>query len=98
MEQLNDQFFLQRLAKKAEEDAQFKKNLLQNPTEVIETFLESPVTLPKGMKLVVVDQTDPFTIFINLPSIQSTEDVELSEEQLDIVAGGLEGGNLIFKP
>jgi hypothetical protein len=39
------------------------------------------------MKIVVVDQTDPSTIFINLPSTQSTEDVELSEEQLDIVSG-----------
>lgn len=97
MEQINDQFFLQKLAEKVEKDAEFKKSLLENPIVGIETFLGRRVTLPKGWKIVVVDQTDPSTIFINLPSIQSTEDVELSEEQLDIVSGGL-NGDLIFKP
>jgi len=101
MERINDQAFLQRLAKKVKEDAQFKKNLLENPTVGIEIFLGRRVTLPKGMKIVVVDQTDPSTIFINLPSIQSTEaiqsteDVELSEEQLDIVSGGVAGDWII---
>lgn len=52
MEQMNDKFFLQTLAKKVEEDTQ---------------------------------------------STQSAEDVELSEEQLDIVSGGVDGG-LILKP
>ncbi|GAA4043652.1 hypothetical protein GCM10022409_32080 [Hymenobacter glaciei] len=59
MERINDQFSLQKLAKKVKE-------------------------------IVVVDQTDPST--------QSTEDVELSEEQLDIVSGGLDNGILILKP
>jgi len=98
MEQINDQFFLQKLAKKVEEDAEFKKNLLENPIVGIETFLGRRVTLPIGWKIVVVDQTDPSTIFINLPAIQSIEDVELSEEQLDIVSGGLDNGILIVKP
>ena len=98
MERINDQFFLQKLAKKAKEDADFKKNLLENPIVGIETFLGHRVTLPKGWKIVVVDQTDPSTIFINLPYTQSTEDVELSEEQLDIVSGGVVNGGLIFKP
>ena len=97
MEQINDQVFLQKLAKKVEEDVQFKKILLENPIVGIEAFLGRRVTLPKGWKIVVVDQTDPSTIFINLPAIQSTEDVELSEEQLDIVSDGL-NGDLIFKP
>jgi hypothetical protein len=34
---------------------------------------------------------------VTLPAIQSTEDVELNEEQLDIVSGGL-NGDLIVKP
>jgi hypothetical protein len=97
MERINDQVFLQRLTKKVKEDPRFKKKLMENPTEVIETFLGSRVTLPKGMKIVVVDQTDPSTIFINLPSIQSTEDVELSEEQLDVVSGGV-NGDIVFRP
>lgn len=98
MEQINDQFFLQKLAEKVKEDAEFKKNLLENPIVGIETFLGRRVTLPKGWKIVVVDQTDPYTIFINLPSVQSAEDVELSEEQLDIVSGGLDNGIFIVKP
>ncbi|RSK47559.1 NHLP leader peptide family RiPP precursor [Hymenobacter rigui] len=97
MELMNDPAFLQRLAKKVEEDAQFKKILLENPTAGLETFLGRRVILPEGMKIAIVDQTEPSTIFINLPSTQNTEDVELTEEQLDIVSGGVDGG-LILKP
>jgi len=96
MERIDDQNFLQRLAKKVEEDAQFKKNLLENPTVGIEIFLGRRVMFPKGKKVVVVDQTDPSIIFVNLPAVHITEDVELNEEQLDTVAGG--AGDPLFRP
>ena len=51
--------------------------------------------MPQGKKIAIVDQTDPSTIFINLPAIASTEDVELNEEQLDIVAGGAGGPTIL---
>ena len=94
MELRNDQEFLQNLAKKVQEDAQFKKNLLENSVLGIEVFLGRRIILPQGKKIAIVDQTDPSTIFINLPAVHSTEDIELNEEQLDIVAGG--GGDTLI--
>ena len=94
MELRNDQDFLQNLAKKAQQDVQFKKNLLENPVAGIEVFLGKRIIIPQDKKVVIVDQTDPSTIFINLPAVYNTDDyntddVELDEEQLDIVAGGM---------
>ena len=91
MDLLNDQSFLQNLAKKVREDATFKKNLLENPLKAIESFSGYHLVLAQGKKIAIVDQTDPATIFINLPAEKSTEDVELNEEELDIVAGGGDG-------
>ncbi|WP_461133301.1 TOMM propeptide domain-containing protein [Spirosoma lituiforme] len=88
MDLLTDQNFLQSLAKKVREDATFKKNLLDNPLKTIEHFAGCRIIISQGKKITIVDQTDPTTIFINLPSESDTEDVELNEEQLDIVAGG----------
>jgi hypothetical protein len=36
----------------------------------------------------VRDQTDESTVYINIPAKLNTEDVELNEEQLEVVAGG----------
>ena len=88
MDFLNDQEFLQGLAKRVREDAIFKKKLMENPLKTIESFSGYRIIIPQDKKIDVVDQTDPSTIFINLPAEKSTEDVELNEEQLDIIAGG----------
>lgn len=88
MDFLNDQNFLQSLAKKVREDATFKKNLLENPLKTIEGFSGYRIIIPQDKKIAIVDQTDSSTIFVNLPAEKSTADVELNEEQLDIIAGG----------
>lgn len=38
--------------------------------------------------MLVVDQTKPNTFFFNIPSKPNLEDMELSEEQMEMVAGG----------
>lgn len=88
MDLLTDQNFLQNLAKKVREDATFKRSLLDNPLKTIEHFAGCRIIIPQGKKITIVDQTDPATIFVNLPSESDTEDVELNEEQLDIISGG----------
>lgn len=90
MDLLNNQSFLQNLAKKAQEDATFKNNLLENPVKSIETFLGQRIILPQG-KTIAIEQTDSSTFSIKLIAAPDTEDVELDEEQLDIVAGGGDG-------
>lgn len=88
MDFLNDQNFLQDLAKKVREDATFKKNPLENPLKTIEGFSGYRIIIPQDKKIAIVDQTDPSIIFVNLPAEKSTTDVELNEEQLDIISGG----------
>lgn len=88
MELTNDQKILDAIVKKAWEDPIFKSNLIAGPVATLESFLGRPIHLPEGKNIAFVDQTDSSTIFINIPPQLNMDDVELSEEQLDIVAGG----------
>ncbi len=44
--------------------------------------------MPEGKTIIVKDQTDASTVYINIPAEQKMDDVELNEEQLEAVAGG----------
>lgn len=92
----NDQEVLQSVVKKAWKDPVFKNSLIRNPVSTMEGFLGRSINLPAGKNLAFVDQTDSSTIFINIPAELDMEDMELSEEQLDIVSGGNEGDPPIF--
>ena len=70
------------------EDENFKQELLNSPEEAIKQLTGEDVKLGKGKKLVVRDQTDPDTIYINVPPEPNLDDVELNEDQLEAVAGG----------
>lgn len=95
----NDQEILQSVVKKAWKDPVFKSSLIQNPVSTMESFLGRSIDLPAGKNLSFVDQTDSSTIFINIPAEIDTEDMELSEEQLDIVSGGTgENPPILIKP
>lgn len=77
----------QALTKKALEDVEFKNSLLASPIETLASVgLE--VENPNNNKFMVVDQTDPNKIFINIPPMPLGSDLELTDEQLEIVAGG----------
>ena len=78
------------IVQKAWEDAEFKKELLANPVEVIEKLTGKKLNLPKGKKVVVRDQTDESVVYINIPP-KPVMDMELNEEQLESVAGGKGG-------
>ena len=75
------------IVQKAWEDANFKKALVENPVATIESFTGQKLNLPAGKTLVVRDQTDEQTVYINIPAIPEVN-VELNEEQLEAVAGG----------
>ena len=76
------------IIQKAWEDAQFKEELLKNPVATMEKFAGQKLKLAEGQKLVVVDQTDPSTVYFNIPKKIDVDNVELTEEQLETVAGG----------
>lgn len=90
MKPTRDQQMISEIVQKAWGDESFKKLLIENPIEAIEQVTGQPLNL-NGRKLVVRDQTDPDTLFINIPAKNSMEDAELTEDQLDYVSGG---GNL----
>ena len=87
MEFTQDQKVYAEIVQKAWEDIEFKKELLANPVAAIEKLTGKKLNLPEGKTLVVRDQTDDATIYINIPS-KVELDAELNEEQLEAVAGG----------
>jgi hypothetical protein len=66
-------------------DAAFKQEFMSNPVEVLQRYSETPIDT-RGYKVVVTDQSDPSVININIPI--NEEDLQLTEEQLEHVAGG----------
>lgn len=97
MELTQQQELLGQVISKAWEDESFKKELISNPVEAIEKLTGKKIELPEGKTLIVRDQTDESTVYINIPAKAET-DVELSEDQLEGVSGGVwgEGGDVII--
>jgi len=89
MEFTQEQKLYQEIIQKAWEDAAFKSELVANPVAAIEKMTGVKLNLPEGKTIVVRDQTNESTVYVNIPSAgPSTDDVELNEEQLEAVAGG----------
>jgi len=71
------------------EDAEFKKELMANPIATIEKFTGNEINLPEGKRVVVRDQSaDANVVYINIPAEPNLDELELSDEQLELVAGG----------
>lgn len=94
MEFTQEQKLYAEIVQKAWEDPQFKSELMANPAEAIEKATGYKLNLPEGKTLVVRDQTDETAIqnetevYLDIPAEPSMEDVELSEDQLEVAAGG----------
>ena len=73
---------------KAWEDTSFRKDLLTDPVSAIEKLTGVKVLLPEGKSLVITDQTDKSKVYVNIPAEPEIENMELTEEQLEAVAGG----------
>lgn len=85
---------IQTVISKAWEDAEFRKELLVNPVEAIERLTGVEVIVPEGKELVIVDQTDKSKVYVNIPSEPEIDNIELTEEQLEAIAGG---GQMMWK-
>ncbi|MEA1847470.1 MULTISPECIES: NHLP leader peptide family RiPP precursor [unclassified Chryseobacterium] len=92
MEITQEQKMYAEIVQKAWDDAGFKKELLENPVEAIEKLTGTKLNLPDGKRIIVRDQTDNSSVYINIPAKPNTDDIELNENQLDMVAGGRETG------
>lgn len=88
MEFTQNQKMYSQIVQKAWDDPQFKSELMVNPVQAIEKVTGKKLDLPEGKTIVVRDQTEESTVYINIPVKPNTDDVELNEEQLEVVAGG----------
>jgi hypothetical protein len=84
--QNNPEKTVDKIIKKCWEDASFKQELFENPVKAIERLTGGTFQLG-GKKIVAVDQSDPSTIYINIP--YNPEDMVLSDAELEVVAGGI---------
>ncbi len=91
MEFSQEQKLYAEVVQKAWDDADFKAALIANPIAAIEKLTGKKLNIPADKTLVVRDQTDETTVYINIPA-KPTVDVELNEEQLEAAAGGVIGG------
>lgn len=81
---------IKKMVEKSWASAEFKAEFIANPVAVIEKELGRKIDL-KGKQLVVMDQSDKDSYYLNLSrNIQkfSVSDRELTDEQLEAVAGG----------
>ena len=88
IEHIKGQELLNILIKKSWEDNNFKERLKNNPTEVIKEVTGKEVSLVNNNSIVVEDQTDTNTIFLNIPRPMNSDNMELTDEQLELVSGG----------
>lgn len=88
MEATKEQKILQTIIQKAWESDVFKQELIENPVNAIENLTGEKMTFPNGKTIVVRDQTDETTVYINIPVEPNLDDMELSDDQLEAVAGG----------
>jgi hypothetical protein len=76
----------QRVIRKSQEDPQFRASLLSDPKAALEQELGASV--PAGLQVHVVEET-PNSIYVVLPQASSRgSGGELSDQDLEAVAGG----------
>ncbi|KAB7725717.1 class IIb bacteriocin, lactobin A/cerein 7B family [Rudanella paleaurantiibacter] len=70
-------------------DESFKKSLLSSPIPTIESFIGRSISLESGkQRIVVEDQSNSSTVYLNIPEKPDFIELELTDEQLEMVAGG----------
>lgn len=77
---------IQTLVEKAWESANFKDQLINNTQETIESITGTKIN--ENFKFKVEDQTDSSIIYFNIPQKPNIDELELSDEQLNMVSGG----------
>ena len=98
MEITKEQQIFQQVINEAWENEAFKTELMAAPVAAIEKLTGEKLHLPEGKTLVVRDQTDEATVYINIPAEEKLDDVELDEAQLEAVSGGVIDIKKLLRP
>ena len=85
-QQVRGQKLTSDLVQKAYENTLFKERLIRNPAETIEDFTGNK--LQKNVSIVVEDQTNLNHIYLNIPAKRKMDEIELTDEQLEMISGG----------
>ncbi len=94
MEFTKEQEVFQQVVTEAWDNPAFKEQLMEDPKGAIESLTGAEINLPEGKTIVVNDQSTEGVVYINIPTQIDTDDMELTEDQLEIISGGgsLPGG------
>lgn len=76
------------LVTKCWEDEKFKNQLLNDSKKTVNEFTDNKFSLPENMVLKVEDQTNKNLIFLNIPKKPNFDSIQLSDEELESIAGG----------
>lgn len=76
------------IVNKCWEDDNFKQRFIQSPNETLAETFNKKFVSDNGKGIVVVDQTDSEVININIMPPPDIDNLELTDEQLEQVAGG----------
>ena len=96
MELTKEQRMMQQVISKAWNDPSFKQELMSSPVEAIKKLTGETITLPEGKRLEVADQSSDDVVYFNIPPQPNFDDVELTDSQLEAVAGGVIPYDLII--
>ncbi len=89
MELTREQKILQKVLSEAWNNPSYKQELISNPEEAIHRLTGENFSLPKGKSLEVCDQSSSEKIYLNIPQQPNFDNVELTDKELEEVAGGL---------
>ena len=77
------------LIRKASQSHVFKKNLIENPHQTIENEIGNGFRFSTNRNNIIVeDQSDEKIIYLNIPRKINLDELELTDEELEKVAGG----------
>ncbi len=77
------------LIEKSWENPEFKNQLIKNPIATIQEIAGKEADLTRFKNIVVEDQTNESVVYFNLPAQPNLDELELTEAQLEGVAGGI---------
>lgn len=78
----------QSLYNKCWNDINFKKELISKPKETLERFIGYPIN--ERLKVIVNDDSESLNnVYLNIPAKPDLDEIELTENELELIAGGL---------
>ena len=87
-QQQKGQEILNTIIRKSWEDEAFKQKLISDPRAIIAIETGNPLDAESKTQFIVEDQTNTDFVYLNIPRKIDLNELELTDEQLEMVAGG----------